>query len=76
MKDISGSAMGEAGGFLIKKLFVGASANKFRKIIGAVMQYGLANVISRNSEQIMKFGLALFQHFFGKKAKTSKNMPI
>jgi hypothetical protein len=73
MKDISGSALGEAGGFLLKKLFVGTSANKLRKIIGAVMQYGLTNVISRNSEQIIKFGLTLFQHFFRKKEMTSRS---
>jgi hypothetical protein len=72
MDDVSGSAMGAVSGFLLKKLFVGASATKFRKLIGSVLQFGITNFITQNSDQIKSFALALFQHFFTDKKKNSK----
>jgi hypothetical protein len=70
--DVSGSAMGAVSGFLLKKLFVGASATKFRKLIGSVLQYGFTNFITQNSDQIKSFALALFHHFFNNEKKNSK----
>ena len=68
MENISGTAMGAASGFLIKKIFIGKSANKFRKIIGAILQFGITNFITQNSDQIRSFGRTIFQYFFpGKK---------
>ena len=72
MDDISGSAIGAVSGFLLKKLFVGASANKFRKIIGSVLQFGISNFITQNSDQIKSFIQSLFQYFFPKKKKNSR----
>jgi hypothetical protein len=66
-ENMSGTAMGEASGFLFKKIFIGESASKFRKLIGSALQFGIANIISRNSDQIKSFGQALFQHLFLKK---------
>ena len=67
-ENISGTAMGAASGFLIKKIFIGKSANKFRKIIGAILQFGITNFITQNSDQIRSFGRTIFQYFFpGKK---------
>jgi hypothetical protein len=67
IENISGAAVGAASGFLFKKLFIGSSANKFRKLIGNVLQLGMTNFIAQNSDQIKAFGQALFQHFFRKK---------
>lgn len=67
MEDISGSAMGAVSGFLLKKLFTGTSRNKIRKLIGSVLQYGMSNFISKNSDQIKSIALALVQHLFSKK---------
>jgi hypothetical protein len=68
MENISGTAMGAASGFLIKKIFIGKSANKLRKIIGAILQLGITNFIAQNSDQIRSFGRTIFQYFFpGKK---------
>ena len=66
-ENMSGTAMGEASGFLFKKIFIGESASKFRKLIGSALQFGIANIISRNSDQIKSFGQVLFQHLFRKK---------
>jgi hypothetical protein len=71
-ENISGSVMGAVSGFLIKFFFIGASANKFRKLIGNVLQFGMTNIIAQNSDKIKAFGQALFQQFFSKKEKNSK----
>ena len=68
-ENISGSVMGAVSGFLFKKLFIGASANKFRKLIGNVLQFWMTNFIAQNSDQIKAFGQAMFQHFLRKKEK-------
>jgi hypothetical protein len=51
---------------------IGASANKFRKLVGNVLQFGMTNFITQNSDQIKAIGQVLFQHFFFKKEKNSK----
>ncbi len=65
--NISGTAMGLLGGFLSKKIFVGASGNLIRKLFGSVLQIGVTNLVTQNSEIIKSVGQALIQHFFQKK---------
>lgn len=69
--NISGTAMGLAGGFLSKKIFVGTSGNLIRKLIGSILQFGVTNVVAQNSEIIKSVGYAIFQHFFHKKEMNS-----
>ena len=65
--NISGTAMGLLGGFLSKKIFVGSSGNLIRKLFGSVLQIGVTNLVTQNSEIIKSVGQALIQHFFQKK---------
>jgi hypothetical protein len=65
--NISGTAMGLLGGFLSKKIFVGVSGNLIRKLFGSVLQIGVTNLVSQNSEIIKSVGQALIRHFFQKK---------
>ena len=65
--NISGTAMGLLGGFLSKKIFVGTSGNLIKKLIGSVLQIGVTNLVTQNSEIIKSVGQALIQHFFQKK---------
>ena len=69
--NISGTAMGLAGGFLSKKIFVGTSGNVIRKLIGSILQLGVTNVVAKNSDIIKSVGHAIFQHFFHKKEMNS-----
>ena len=69
--NISGTAMGLAGGFLSKKIFVGTSGNLIRKLIGSILQFGVTNIVAQNSEIIKSVGQAIFQHFFHKKEMNS-----
>jgi hypothetical protein len=61
---LSGTTMGVAGGFLLNKLFVGRSGNIFRKIIGTVIQFGMTNLISKNSEFLKSVGQTLWNYLF------------
>lgn len=71
INNISGTAMGLAGGFLSKKMFVGTSDNLIRKLIGSILQFGVTNVVAQNSVIIKSVGQAIFQHFFRKKDMNS-----
>jgi hypothetical protein len=71
--NISGTAMGLASGFLSKKIFVGASGNMIRKLIGSILQFGVTNIVAKNSDIIKSVGQAIFQHFLHKKELNSRN---
>lgn len=71
--NISGTAIGLASGFLSKKIFVGASGNIIRKLIGSILQFGVTNIVARNSDIIKSVGQAIFQHFLHKKELNSRS---
>ncbi|MGA2408622.1 MAG: hypothetical protein ABSF81_18000 [Bacteroidales bacterium] len=71
--NISGTAMGLASGFLSKKIFVGTSGNIFRKLIGSLLQFGITNVVTQNSDIIKSVGHAIFQHFLRKREMNSRS---
>src|SRR5450759_3449830 len=60
--NILGTAMGLATGSLSKKIFIGASGNMFRKLIGSILQVGITNVVARHPDTIKSFGQFIFQH--------------
>jgi len=72
IENISGGAMGLVSGFLSKKIFVGASGNLIRKLIGSLLQFGITNVVAQNSGVIKSVGQALFHHFLHKKELNSE----
>jgi len=47
---------GVAAGYLIKKIVVGKSENKFRKILGSVLQFGATSFLTQNPKIIEKAG--------------------
>jgi hypothetical protein len=71
--NISGTAMGLVSGFLSKKIFVGASGNLIRKLIGSVLQFGITNVVAQNSGVIKTVSQTLFHHFFHKNELNSES---
>jgi hypothetical protein len=71
--NITGAGMGLLSGFLSKKIFVGASGNLIRKLIGSILQFGVTNIVAQNSEIIKSVGQALLQHFFRKKEMNSNS---
>jgi hypothetical protein len=71
--NLAGTAMGLLGGYLSKKIIVGASGNVIRKLVGSILQFGVTNVVAQNSEVIKSFGQTLFQHFVHRKELSSKS---
>jgi hypothetical protein len=72
VENISGNAIGSVSGFILKRIFIGKSANKLKKLIGAILQFGIARIISQNSDQIKTFGQSVIQNLFAKKEKSHK----
>lgn len=71
LDNIIGSAMGVASGFISRKIVVGTSSNLFRKLSGAVLQFGVTNLVAHNPEVIMKLGRFIVQYIAAKKSKNS-----
>jgi hypothetical protein len=67
--NIIGTASGLASGYLSKKIFIGASGNLLRKLVGSVLQYGVSSIVSKNPEYIKALGLSILQSLFRKKQK-------
>jgi hypothetical protein len=63
-ENLSGTALGEASGFLIKKLFIGNSGNVLRKLIGTLLQLGITNIASKKSDVIISAVQSIFQRIF------------
>jgi hypothetical protein len=70
-ENLSGTALGEAGGFLLKKMFIGNSGNIFRKFIGTLLQLGITNIASKKSDVIISGVQSILQRLFHRKEKDS-----
>lgn len=70
--NIISTAIGLATGSLSKKIFVGASGNKIRKIIGSVLQFGVINFVALHHDEIKTFSQFFFKNFLHKKRVNSK----
>jgi hypothetical protein len=51
-------------GYLTKKFIVRSKSNIFMKLLGVLLQFGVTNIVSKNSETIRKFISDLIQKFF------------
>ena len=65
--NILSTGIGLASGFVSKKVFIGASGNKLRRLIGYVLQFGVTNFIAQRPDAIKTFGRIFFKLFHHKK---------
>jgi len=72
-RNILGTTMGLATGYLSKKLVVGASVNIFRKILGSALQLGVTSIVARYPDAPKTFGRFVLQYFLHRKSIRSKN---
>lgn len=70
-ENFSGTAVGAAGGYLVKKLLVGSSSSMLRKLIGTALQIGMTNIASHKSDVIKSAGQAILQRLFRRKERRS-----
>jgi hypothetical protein len=60
------AAVGVGAGILSKKILLGKSTNLFKKIIGNVLEVGVANVVAGNNPgRLFSKGMKLFKLFSG-----------
>ena len=71
-ENLSGTALGEVGGYLLKKLFIGNSGNVLRKLMGTLLQLGITNIASKKSDVISSAVQAILQRLFQKKEKNTE----
>lgn len=67
--NILGTTMGLATGYISKKIIVGSSGNMIRKLLGALLQFGVTTIVAKNPDTIKSIGQFIFQHFLHKKEK-------
>ena len=69
-----GTVTGLATGYLSKKIVVGGSGNIIRKLLGSVLEFGVANVVSQHPDTIKSVGKFIIQHIFHKKEMNSEKL--
>jgi hypothetical protein len=67
IENIIGTTLAVATGYLSKKIVVGTSVNRVRKLLGAILQVGITNFVARHADTVKTSGLHVFQHIFRKK---------
>jgi hypothetical protein len=67
IENLIGTTLGLVTGYLSKEIVVGKSVNRFRKLIGSVLQFGVTNLLLQHAEDIKSFGQSVLQSVFRKK---------
>jgi hypothetical protein len=67
--NIIGASVGMASGYLSKKIVVAGSDNKFRRLVGSILQFGVTNLIAKNPEALKPLSKFIYQHVFLHKKK-------
>lgn len=71
--NILSTALSLTTGFISRKIFIGASGNKFRKLIGGILQFGVTNFVAQHHGTISSLGQTAFKFFLRKKQRTLKD---
>jgi hypothetical protein len=69
--NIINSSIGLATGFISKKILIGRSSNFFKKILGNIIELGVANVVAKNSDGLKEKGASFFKNLFKKKEEVA-----
>jgi hypothetical protein len=73
LKDnILNNVIGLTTGYLSKKVLVGSTHNPIKQIAGTLLQFAIANVVSKHSETIKAIGEVLLRHIFENRGKAKQ----
>lgn len=68
-----GTGLFLASRLLTKLVFIGTTGNKMQKLIGNILQFGITDIVTRNSGSIKSLVSSLFGRFFSRnKMNTEK----
>lgn len=66
-EDVLSNVIGLLTGFISKKLIIDEKSGTFKKVFGTILQFAIANVVSKHSTNIKAVGTSLFNNFFKRK---------
>jgi hypothetical protein len=69
--NLAGSVVGLTTGYLSKKIVIGSSVSVLRKLLGIVLQFGITNIISKNSGVIKSGSKSFLRHLFSRRKTDS-----
>jgi len=70
-EDILNSTLSLATGYLSRKVLVGETHNPFKRLLGSLLQIGVTNIVSKNTDEIKSALSYLINNVFSKKEKTA-----
>lgn len=65
-KDMIDNVLGLTTGYISKKLFVEDSHNPIKKMFGTILQFAIANAVSKHTETIKIIGENILNYFYKK----------
>ncbi|MBN1791519.1 MAG: hypothetical protein JW830_13540 [Bacteroidales bacterium] len=71
IENIIGTILSLGTGYLSKRIVVGASVSSVRRLLGAVMQFGVTHFVARHAKTIKLLGRHLLTYVFHKKEPVS-----
>ncbi len=72
MDNILGATVGLASGYISRVIAVGSSENKFKKLLGTILQFGVTNLVAQHTDTIKSVGQFIYQHFIQRKEMNGK----
>lgn len=69
--NLIGTALGVATGYFSKRMIIGASVGRVRKILGAIMQFGVTHIVTQHSDTIKSYSRYFLHHIFHKREAKS-----
>jgi hypothetical protein len=73
--NILDNVIGLTTGYLSKKVLVGSTHNPIKKVAGNLLQFAVANIVSKHSTTIKAVGEVIFRRIFANRGKT-KNLNV
>ncbi|HRI35330.1 MAG TPA: hypothetical protein PLD02_16390 [Saprospiraceae bacterium] len=70
--DLFDNALSLGIGFVAKKVFVNSSHNRFRRVVGTLLQVAITNVVSKQSDHIKVLGENLINRFLKYRKESNK----
>ena len=67
INNLFNTSMGLAAGYLTKKAAVGSSHNPLKQIMGAFLQLGVSNVVTKNAGGIKSVAVGLLRNYLGRR---------
>lgn len=69
--NILGHVIGIGTGFIVKRLWVGSSHSPVKRILGVIVQFGIASFVSKHSDDIKHLGKGLMHRYLSNKKESN-----